>query len=414
MAILQFNTSKKVLCGEINLPASKSISNRALILKHIAKDSFSILNQSLAEDSILLDKILNNSNLLKDKSATHEIFVDNAGTAMRFLTSLLSIKKGNWLLTGSDRMKERPIAGLVDALNQIGAVISYKENFGFPPLFIQGNNLKGGMLSIEANTSSQYITSILLIAAFLENGLGINLIGKTVSKPYIVMTLKTLNYFGITYTQSENGIVIPHQVFCPKDIYIESDWSAASYWYEMASFADSVDLKLNGLTNSGWQGDAIIVELFNELGVKTEFLNDGVRLTKTKIAAKTFSFDFSDFPDIAPSIAVCCAGLGIHAKLKGLEGLKIKESNRLSALERELNKINCHTIIDNDNSLLIAPSKIKSDSPIHTYNDHRMAMSFAPLAIILGNLNIDNIDVVKKSYPGFWNDLQSVGFTLNY
>ena len=414
MAILQFNTSKKVLCGEINLPASKSISNRALILKHIAKDSFSILNQSLAEDSILLDKILNNSNLLKDNSATHEIFVDNAGTAMRFLTSLLSIKKGNWLLMGSDRMKERPIAGLVDALNQIGAVISYKENFGFPPLFIQGNNLKGGMLSIEANTSSQYITSILLIAAFLENGLGINLIGKTVSKPYIVMTLKILNYFGITYTQSENGIVIPHQVFCPKDIYIESDWSAASYWYEMASFADSVDLKLNGLTNSGWQGDAIIVELFNKLGGKTEFLNDGVRLTKTKIAAKTFSFDFSDFPDIAPSIAVCCAGLGIHAKLKGLEGLKIKESNRLSALERELNKINCHTIIDNDNSLLIAPSKIKSDAPIHTYNDHRMAMSFAPLAIILGNLNIDNIDVVKKSYPGFWNDLQSVGFTLNY
>ncbi|MFZ4413005.1 MAG: 3-phosphoshikimate 1-carboxyvinyltransferase [Bacteroidales bacterium] len=414
MAILQFNTSKKVLCGEINLPASKSISNRALILKHIAKDSFSILNQSLAEDSILLDKILNNSNLLKDNSATHEIFVDNAGTAMRFLTSLLSIKKGNWLLMGSDRMKERPIAGLVDALNQIGAVISYKENFGFPPLFIQGNNLKGGMLSIEANTSSQYITSILLIAAFLENGLGINLIGKTVSKPYIVMTLKILNYFGITYTQSENGIVIPHQVFCPKDIYIESDWSAASYWYEMASFADSVDLKLNGLTNSGWQGDAIIVELFNKLGVKTEFLNDGVRLTKTKIAAKTFSFDFSDFPDIAPSIAVCCAGLGIHAKLKGLEGLKIKESNRLSALERELNKINCHTIIDNDNTLLIVPSKIKANAPIFTYNDHRMAMSFAPLAIILGNLNIDNIDVVKKSYPGFWNDLQSVGFTLNY
>ncbi len=412
MAILQFNTLKKVLCGEINLPASKSISNRALILKHLANNGFSILNQSMAEDSILLDKILNNFSLLKDKSATHEIFVDNAGTAMRFLTSLLSISKGNWILSGSERMKERPIAGLVDALNQIGATISYKENYGFPPLFIKGKTLKGGILKIDANTSSQFITSLLLIAAFLEKGMAINFIGETVSKPYIVMTLKILEYFGISYSQSENEIVIPHQVFCPKNIYIESDWSAASYWYEMAALAEHVDLKLNGLTNSGWQGDAIIVEIFNELGVKTEFLNDGVRLTKTKISAKTLSYDFSNFPDIAPSIAVCCAGLSINAKLKGLEGLKIKESNRLNALERELNKINCSTIINNENTLLIAPSKIKVSSPIHTYNDHRMAMSFAPLAIILGNLNFDNIDVVRKSYPGFWKDLQSVGFTL--
>lgn len=413
MTTLHFNNSNKVLSGEINLPSSKSITNRALILKYLAKNSFSILNQSLADDSVLLDNTLKKLPLLSENKLNNEIFIDNAGTAMRFLTALLSITIGNWSLTGSVRMKERPIAGLVDTLNQLGAQISYQDNIGFPPLLIKGDFVKGGSATIETNTSSQFITSVLLIAAFLENGLSLSFKDKIVSKPYITMTLNMLNYFGIKYSFINNCITIKKQVFHPKDIFIESDWSAASYWYEMAALSENVELKLNGLSNSGWQGDAIIEEIFKEFGVNTEFLNDGVRLTKTKSRVKSFSFDFTDYPDIAPTIAVCCAGLGMNAELKGLGSLIIKECDRLHALETELKKIGCNANIINKNTLLIEPSVINSQEIIHTYNDHRMAMSFAPLAIVLGKLNLDNIQVVKKSYPGFWNDLQMVGFKID-
>ena len=412
MTTILYNKSKKNLIGEINLPASKSISNRALILQYLAKDSFSILNQSLAGDSVLLDKILKKLPLLSNNQLLNEIFVDNAGTAMRFLTALLSITKGNWILTGSERMEKRPIAHLVDALNGLGANISYKGNHDFPPLLINGQSLKGGSIDIKTNTSSQFVTSLLLIAPFLEYGLSLTFKGNTVSKPYIIMTLKMLNYFGIEYAFVDNSILIKKQSFQAKDIFIESDWSAASYWYEMAVFSSNVDLKLNGLTNKRWQGDAIIAEIFQEFGVNTEFLNDNVRLAKTKSLIKSFSYDFTDYPDIAPTIAVCCAGLGIRAELKGLESLAIKECNRLNALETELNKMGCKAISVNNNLLQINPSTLNSDKIIHTYNDHRMAMSFAPLAIILENLKLDNIDVVKKSYPNFGNDLQSVGFKI--
>ncbi len=273
--------------------------------------------------------------------------------------------------------------------------------------------IKGGNAVIEADTSSQFVSSLLLIAAFLENGLSLTFKGETVSKPYITMTLNMLDYFGIEYTFTNNCVVIKNQSFQPKDIFIEPDWSAASYWYEMAAFSETVDLKLNGLTNNGWQGDAIIADIFSEFGIKTEFLNDGVKLTKTKSIVKAFSFDFTDYPDIAQTVAVCCAGLGIKAELKGLKSLTVKECNRLNALETELNKIGCNTIATNDNTLKINPSGIKTNHTIHTYNDHRMAMSFAPLAIILKKLKLDNIDVVKKSYPSFWNDLQSVGFEVD-
>ncbi len=412
MTTIQFNKSKKSLIGEINLPASKSITNRALILNYLSKNTFSILNQSQAEDSNLLDKILKELRLDADNQQIKEIFTDNAGTVMRFLTAVLSITKGSWVLTGSERMKQRPIAGLVNALNQLGADISYKENNGFPPLLIKGQNIKGGNLVIEANTSSQFVSSLLLMAPFLENGLSLTLKGESVSKPYIAMTLNILKYFGIEHRFVDNCILIKNQPFQSNNIFIESDWSAASYWYEMAAFSENVDLKLNGLMNTGWQGDAIIADIFNKFGVRTEFLNDDVRLTKTKSAVKTFDFDFTDYPDIAPTIAVCCAGLGIKAELKGLESLIIKECNRLKALETELNKIGCNAKAINNNLLQIMPSNINANNIICTYNDHRMAMSFAPLAIIIKKIKFDAIDSVKKSYPSFWNDMQHVGFEI--
>jgi 3-phosphoshikimate 1-carboxyvinyltransferase len=413
LTTLHFNKPTKELIGEIYLPASKSITNRALILNHLSNNAFSIINQSKAQDSILLDSLLKEIIIFSRQQSIREIHTDNAGTVFRFLTTLLSITKGDWILTGSARMKQRPIKGLVNALHQIGGSISYFEKKGFPPLLINGKTLNGGTIEIEANTSSQFITSLLLISAFLKDGLNIIFKGKPISKPYISMTLKILEYFGIESEINGYGININKQVFKPKDILIESDWSAASYWYEMASFSENVDIKLIGLTKNGWQGDAIIAELFNNFGVRTDFLSDGIRLTKTNSIVKEFSFDFTDFPDIAQTVAVSCAGLGIKAELKGLESLTVKECNRLTALETELNKIGCKAFTINNNTLKIEPSDIKTEPVIHVYDDHRMAMSFAPLAILHQKLNLDNKDVVKKSYPDFWIDLQGVGFTID-
>lgn len=413
MHSISFNKTDKIISGEINLPASKSITNRALILNFLTGNNFSILNQSLAEDSVVLDNILKKLKVLSENQLINEIDVDNAGTVMRFLTSLLAITKGDWILTGSERMKERPLVGLVDALNKLGAKISYKDNYGFPPLLIKGQIIEKGEVNIDVNTSSQFVTSLLLIAIFFEGGLKLNFKGEAVSKPYIIMTLKILDFFGIKYTFIGNSIAITKQFFKPKNILIESDWSAASYWYEIAAFSKNVDLKLIGLTKNGWQGDSIIAEIFHDFGVETEFLSDGVRITNTKSTIKDFHFDFTHYPDIAQTVAVTCAGLGINANLTGLESLKIKECNRLNALEKELVKLGCHVKCFNNNSLNIQTSGLLNHEIINTYNDHRMAMSFAPLAIINHNIKLDKIEVVKKSYPYFWKDLRSIDFVID-
>jgi 3-phosphoshikimate 1-carboxyvinyltransferase len=411
---IKFNKTDKNLIGEINLPSSKSISNRALILNFLSTNSFTIHNLSLSDDSVLLNNILQKLSFSADNNITKEIFVDNAGTAMRFLTALLSVTKGKWVLTGSERMKERPVAGLVNALLDLGADIQYIEKSGYPPLLINGKNINNKSIEIESGISSQYISAILLIAPFLANNLNLTFKDKVVSKPYIIMSLKMLDYFGINYSFNENSISVKKQNFIPKDITIESDWSAASYWYLIAAFSDKVDLHLKGLNNNSWQGDSIIAEIFRKFGVQTEYLNKGVKLYKTNETINSFSFDFTDYPDLAPTLAVCCAGLGIKAELSGLQNLVIKESNRLNALETELNKLGCNAKVIDNNTLKIESSSLKANEPVNTYNDHRMAMSFAPLAILLRNLEIDNLNVVKKSYPGFWADIEKQGFKINY
>lgn len=396
---------------EINLPLSKSISNRLLILNFLSGEKFKNLQISNADDSVILLKKLKTISANIGYSKFIEIDVNNAGTAMRFLTSLLSVTKGKWLLTGNERMQQRPVKEMVDALISIGANIEYTDKAGFPPLKIEGSTIDGGEININSNVSSQFITSLLLIAPFLKEGLKINLIGNITSYPYILMTLKLLDTKGVDYEYTNNKITVHNSLINSKPIQTEHDWSSAAYWYEMVAFASNLTVKLTGLKKTDIQGDAIVSTIFKDFGVFTEFVDDGIILSKHAIDHKdnSFDFDFTDYPDLAQTIAVTCAGLGINAKLTGLGSLKIKETDRLQALYNELIKINCQVEIKDNNQLIILSSKITTHQVINTYNDHRMIMSFAPLAMLSGEILFDNIDDVSKSYPNFWEDVEKIG-----
>ncbi len=398
----------KKIKGEIVLPSSKSISNRLLIIKTLAKKSFEINNLSYSDDTKDLIKIL--------KSESNIFDVGNAGTTMRFLTSYLANKPGEWILTGSERLKNRPIGILVTALNELGVKIEYLEKEGFPPIKIHGTKLEGGNIEISGSISSQFISSLLLIAPTLPNGLNIKLKSKIVSKPYIDMTLNLMRYFGIKSKWKENNIIIKKQNYKSKEYTVEADWSSASYWYEMAAIADNVDIKLYGLKKNSIQGDSIISELFEKMGIKTSFISGGVRLKKvSNPVIKQFEYDFSDNPDITQTMAVTLSALNIPFSLTGLETLLIKETNRIQALKSELIKTGNNLLITNDS---ISKFKTNNTDPdcsktwsFKTCNDHRMALSFTPLAM-LKNIIIDDATVVKKSYPGFWEDIQKIGFDI--
>jgi len=397
----------------IQLSGSKSISNRFLILNQVFHSNLSFSNISDSEDTQLLQKAFQ-----KIKNKTREIInVHHAGSDMRFLTALLSVTEGEWTLTGSDRMKERPIGELVEALKSLGAEITYLENENFPPLLIQGKKLKGGRIEIDSSVSSQFISALLLIAPTLEIGLEIKLKGKTVSRPYIDMTTEILKNFGIKLDVSENAIhVYKSQIADYKfTIAVESDWSSASYWYSICSLAANAQIELSFLHKTSWQADSILPDLYKDLGVKTTFKLNSIVLTSIKPKLNEFLYDFTNCPDIAQTIAVTCVGLGIKASLTGLQTLKVKETDRLVALKTELEKFGAEIRITKD-SLQIKSYSLKPKRLTHTvstYNDHRMAMSFAPLALVHENLKIDDPSVVTKSYPSFWEDLKSVGFSVN-
>lgn len=405
---------KKEIKGTIAVPASKSESNRLLIIKSLCKEPFEIKNLSDSEDTKALQKILISEN--KKSETVHD--VGNAGTTMRFLTAYFATQPGVRTLTGSDRMKQRPIKILVDALRQFGAKITYTEKEGFAPLKIEGTKLKGGEITMDGNVSSQYISALLLIAPQLGNGLTVKFSGTITSRPYIRMTLKIMETFGVISSFDLDTITIASQQYQVKDknfyYEIEADRTAASYWYSMAAMAKETDLKLIGLKKNGLQGDAIVSDLFTLFGVKTEFTDNGVRLTKLQKKIYDFVFNFSDCPDLAQTMAVVVAALKIPAILTGLQTLRIKETDRIKAIQNELKKI---AVIANEKetgSLEILLSYIfhPQTSPFSTYNDHRMAMAFAPLALMFNEIKIENPDVVKKSYPGFWKDMRSVGFEI--
>jgi len=401
------HSNKKVFPFSVELVSSKSESNRVLMIQALCKEVFSIENLSMAEDTVVLKHLLENKN--KEKNC------GQGGTTLRFLTAFFASTPCDVFLTGSHRMKERPVKILVDALCTLGANITYKEKEGFPPLHIVGKKLKGGTITIDSSVSSQYISALLLIAPTLENGLEIKFSGKRVSVPYIQMTLEIMRHFGIEYSVSENTISINQQNYKAKNICIENDWTAASYWYSFVAIAEDAVIHIPNLKKNSLQGDADLSTIYKTFGVETTFLQTGISIKKNKniCLPEFFQCDFSDCPDLAQTVAVTCAALNIPALLTGLETLQIKETNRLEAVCKELDKFGATTKKKNNSLHITSGCKKHSKNVfINTYHDHRMAMAFAPLILLYPQIEIENDKVIDKSYPSFWNDLTKAGIEV--
>ena len=404
----------KYIEGTVVLPSSKSISNRVLVINALSGNRGVLPeNVSDCDDTRVMVKWMNSLDDIVDVGA--------AGTAMRFSTALLSVMEGEHVITGTDRMKQRPIGLLVDALRELGASIEYVEKEGYPPLRIKGKPmLSGGRVLLSGGVSSQYVSALLMIAPVMKDGLTLELVGEIVSRPYIDLTISLMRRFGAdAYWVSENEVRVESKGYCVRDFFVESDWSAASYWYEMVALSDDAEIVLPGLFCNSCQGDSKVAELFEKLGVATEFVvGEGfdacVRLYKTGNVCERFDYDFVDQPDLAQTFVVCCCMLGVPFRFTGLQSLKIKETDRVSALEREMTKLGYVIAEENGCVLSWNGERCKGDiTPvIDTYEDHRMAMAFAPIALKLGEIRINDPQVVTKSYPRFWDDLKSVTFVI--
>ena len=391
----------------ITIPGSKSESNRLLILKG-CYPNISITNLSNSDDTVSLLKGIEQVDGIVD--------VHHAGTAMRFLTAYFASKKGvDIIITGSKRMQERPIRILVDALNDLGADIHYLKNKGFPPLKIIGTDLNVSSVRLDAAISSQYISALMLIAPSLKNGLIINLAGEITSVPYVKMTLNLMRKVGVSGTFSNNKIQIkPIKTINSITVNVESDWSSASYYYSIIALSRNLELTLNNFSKNSMQGDSKIISIFEKLGVETIFnKNDNsilLRYIKTEII-DYLSLNLNDSPDIAQTLALTCFGLGIHCKLEGLKTLKIKETDRLLALKTELEKLGANVTFTEESITVFRSRKIIENITIETYQDHRMAMAFAPLVLKVP-INILEPNVVTKSYTTFWEDLLKIGIKV--
>ncbi|MCK9202941.1 MAG: 3-phosphoshikimate 1-carboxyvinyltransferase [Bacteroidales bacterium] len=418
MKAILVSCPSKVLKGKLVLPASKSISNRLLLIRALSGEDFTIHNISEADDTRLLQKLLEEIRTYKGNRVL-EMDTANAGTVMRFLTAYLAARPGKWMLTGSERMKQRPIAVLAEALNNLGAAIDYLAKIGYPPILIKGQPLTGKEVTIDAGISSQYSTALLLVAPYLPSGLILHQEGTVVSTPYIRMTTRLMQYYGARIKTGKQRIAILPGVYKSRDFTIEADWSAASFWYEAAAFAEDVDLQLNGLFPNSLQGDDILPAIYQNFGIKTEFNDQGIHLTRVRKKVDGFYFDFTDFPDIAPSVITTCAALGIRSRFEGLRSLRIKETDRLRALKNELEKLGLDILVSAPGDVM--PSLefnsfqpgFRTDLTFETYGDHRMAMTFAPLALKMGSIRIMDPDVVVKSYPCYWEHLQELGFIIH-
>jgi len=396
---------------DILLPSSKSISNRVLILNALSNHPKEINNIAICDDTEVVKKALSEER--------NPVDIGAAGTAMRFLTAYFSGQNGNYTITGTERMKNRPIKILVDALRQAGAQIEYMEKEGFPPLQIKGHTLKGGDIHLDGSVSSQYISALLMIAPVMTNGMRLHLTGEVISRPYINITIKLMRKYGVIVFEEGQTLTIPPQQYSPVENFtVESDWSAASYWYEMIALCKNnyATVSLEGLQSDSLQGDASIVGLFDKLGVKTTFTSSGITLTKKQPEIDhPFSFDFVSMPDMAQTAVVTCALMDIPFRFTGLQSLKIKETDRLTALQTEMRKLGYPLDICDGNTLEWTGEKCDAETMplIETYEDHRMAMAFAPASLCTGNgIQIADPGVVSKSYPFYWDDLQKAGFTI--
>lgn len=390
----------------VHLPASKSISNRALILNALSLSNTPIHNLSDCEDTrVIIESFNSNSN---------QFDVKGAGTAMRFLTAFLAGMEGEWIIRGSKRMHERPIHPLVETLNVLGAEIDYLEKEGYPPLRIRGRRLKGGEVYVAGNISSQFISALLMVAPMMEKGLVMNIEKQVISKPYIDLTIGMMKDYGVHTKWEENRITVKPQKYKAVEYTVEQDWSAASYWYEIVALLPGAEVKLPGLRKASLQGDANVANLFSDLGVETEYLEDGIIIRHMKRKAKKFFHDFIREPDLAQTFASTCCFKGIPFLFSGTQSLKIKETDRIAALITELRKMG-FVLRDGGSGMLewdgerCFPAEVPA---IDTYDDHRMAMSMAPGSILLHPLLINDPMVVTKSYPSFWDDLKQAGFTI--
>lgn len=394
------------LTNSIQITGSKSETNRLLLLQALYPN-LEIGNISNSDDAQVMQKGLSVSN--------GEVDIHHAGTAMRFLTSYFAAQEGKEvILTGSHRMKERPIKVLVDALKTLGADIEYGLNEGYPPLKIKGKKIALKSVSLPANISSQYISSLCLVAASLENGLEIELVGKITSVPYIKMTLSLLAEVGINSNFADNTIKIsPKAQVDSKELVVESDWSAASYYYSVVALATvGTEIKLGSYKENSLQGDSVLAEIYKDFGVETSFDGNTITLSKIKnVELRTIDLELSNAPDIAQTIAVTCLGLGMGCHLSGLHTLPIKETDRLAAMKTEIEKFGGVVCIDEESLSLEPSSKINSEVSVDTYHDHRMAMAFAPLAMKT-TFYVNEAGVVSKSYPDFWKDFKALGFQI--
>ncbi len=402
------------LKGRIQLPPSKSESARLLIIDAIlGSENLNLENLSQSTDTRLLQKSLESLLRLKGTHISLSLDLNDSGTSMRFITAYAAGIHVKCFLTGSDRMKERPLGILVDKLREVGASIQSIEKEGFPPILIEGKRLKGGEIDIDASVSSQFISALLLMAPKMTHGLKMHLKASVSSRPYIDMTLKIMQTYGIEIEQTDDFISISKQGYQNKKVYkIESDWSAASYWYQMAAFADEVDLYLLGLKKNSTQGDRIIAEWSTAFGVQTEFLEEGVHLTKIKQKPESLKLDFFAYPDLAQTLITTSVGLNIPGEFTGLRNLRLKETDRIEALVQELQSLGAKLNTQNGH-IKTEAAQLTENKITHVHADHRMAMSFAPLSILLDQITIDSPTVVAKSYPNFWEDLQKVGFEIN-
>jgi len=413
----QFRVEKGDLSieGTIKLDGSKSLSNRALIIQALCEGDFTVGQCARADDVETMKLLLASDEEVRD--------AHHAGTTFRFLCSYLCLQEGEQILTGSTRMQQRPIGALVDALRSIGANISYVKEEGYPPLKIGKLDLASyqSKVSVSAGISSQFISSLLLISPSLPDGLEIELIGDLVSRPYLEMTLKMMEYFGVKHEWVGQTIIVRPQKYQAKDIVIEADWSAASYFYIMAAFSEKTDLRLEGLWDESLQGDRSIADIMTAFGITSEFSEGVVHLRNDGPSKQLLDYDFINDPDIAQSVAVACAGTGKPGVFTGLKTLKIKETDRIAALQKELAKVQVFFSLlpkkfskksESEHYMIEGRATVLADSPdFDTYKDHRMAMAFAPLGMLFPIL-VNEPDVVSKSYPAYWEDLQKLGFVV--
>jgi 3-phosphoshikimate 1-carboxyvinyltransferase len=407
---LKLQTPEQILNQTIDLPGSKSISNRILIIKALSKLPFTISNISDSDDTRHLKEALDSYLTLP------VINVGHAGTDMRFLTAFLSIKEGEFELTGSERLQQRPVKDLVTVLQTLGANITYKNVDGYPPLKIKGKQIDGGKVEISGSVSSQFITALLLVAPYFKNGIELTIKNELVSTPYVHMTVELMKEFGASVIWEDNKITVhpsPYQ-YSKSDFLVESDWSSASYYFGIVALSKlKTTLVINGLFKNSLQADSACVPIYKEFGVEVEFIGNTIQITKTLNVdnSKCFEYDFVYCPDIAQTVACTCLGLKRPFYFKGLQTLKVKETDRIIALKNEIKKFGYIVEVSNDSMKLDIHDVLehKQTISIATYHDHRMAMSFATLSVLNSNISIEDANVVSKSYPLFWRHLNAIG-----